>query len=112
VSTVEPPAYSEERLENRLAFETLISDLSSRFFNLPPSEVDRGIEDALRRVCESLSIDYGSSIPGSCSVYEMYAPLQELVTPDAKQLITKGNYERLFDEARQRVRAWETENVK
>jgi len=40
---------SDERPGNRLEFETLISDLSSRFINLPPGEVDRGIEDALRR---------------------------------------------------------------
>ena len=41
----------------RLEFETLISDLSSRFINLPPGEVDGEIEDALRRVCELLGID-------------------------------------------------------
>ena len=40
-----------------LEFETLISDLSSRFINLAPGEVDREIEDALRRVCELLGID-------------------------------------------------------
>ena len=39
-------------------FETLVSELSSRFINLRPSEVDREIEDALRRVCEFLGIDY------------------------------------------------------
>jgi PAS domain S-box-containing protein len=48
-----PPVEFEERL----AFETLISDLSSRFINVPPGEVDREIEDALRRVCEPLGID-------------------------------------------------------
>jgi PAS domain S-box-containing protein len=44
-------------LGNRLEFETLISDLSSRFINLPPGELDREIEDALRRVCEPLRLD-------------------------------------------------------
>ena len=44
-------------VESRLEFETLISDLSSRFMNLSPGEVDREIEDALRRVCEQLGID-------------------------------------------------------
>jgi PAS domain S-box-containing protein len=47
-----------DRLESRLEFETLISDLSSRFINLPPDEVDREIEDALRRVCEPLGIEF------------------------------------------------------
>ena len=45
-------------LEKRLEFETLISDLSSRFINLPPAAVDHEIEDALRRVCELLGLDY------------------------------------------------------
>jgi len=35
----------------------LLSELSSRFINLSPAEVDREIEDALRRVCELLGID-------------------------------------------------------
>jgi PAS domain S-box-containing protein len=48
---------SAENLEQRLEFETLISDLSSRFINLLPGEFDREIEGALRRVCESLGID-------------------------------------------------------
>jgi len=34
---------SADPLENRLEFETLISDLSSRFINLPPAEVDHEI---------------------------------------------------------------------
>ena len=46
-----------QELEARLRFETLISDLSSRFINLPAGEVDREIEDALRRVCELLGLD-------------------------------------------------------
>jgi signal transduction histidine kinase len=49
---------SGDGLESRLEFETLISDLSSRFINLPPGEVDRAIEDALRRVCQPLGIDF------------------------------------------------------
>jgi hypothetical protein len=31
---------------------------------------------------------------------------------EASEKLRKGNYERLFDEARRRVRAWEKENVK
>jgi formate hydrogenlyase transcriptional activator len=57
MSRVDPSAPSADRLESPLEFETLISDLSSRFINLAPGEVDREIEDALRRVCEFLGID-------------------------------------------------------
>ena len=52
-----PGRPDSEHPGSRLEFETLISDLSSRFINLPPGEVDRAIEDALRRVCELLGID-------------------------------------------------------
>jgi hypothetical protein len=44
-------------------------------------------------------------------VYEMYAPLWEKLTPEAKAKVLKGNYERLFDAARKKVRAWEKANV-
>jgi predicted TIM-barrel fold metal-dependent hydrolase len=45
-------------------------------------------------------------------VYGMYAPLFAKLTPEASEKVRKGNYERLFDEARRRVRAWEKENLK
>jgi predicted TIM-barrel fold metal-dependent hydrolase len=45
-------------------------------------------------------------------VYDMYAPLFAKLTPEASEKLRKGNYERLFDEARRKVRAWERENVK
>jgi predicted TIM-barrel fold metal-dependent hydrolase len=45
-------------------------------------------------------------------VYDLYAPLFAKLTPEASERLRKANYERLFDEARRRVRAWEKENVK
>jgi len=45
-------------------------------------------------------------------VYEMYQPLFAKLTPEASEKLRKGNYERLFDEARRKVRAWEKANVK
>ena len=39
--------------------------------------------------------------------YEMYKPLFALLTPDASDKVRLRNYERLFDEARSKVRAWE-----
>jgi predicted TIM-barrel fold metal-dependent hydrolase len=43
-------------------------------------------------------------------VYDMYAPLFAKLTPEASEKLRKGNYERLFDAARLRVRAWEEAN--
>jgi hypothetical protein len=45
-------------------------------------------------------------------IYDMYQPLFAQLTPEASEKLRKGNYERLFDEARRRVRAWEKANVK
>jgi hypothetical protein len=45
-------------------------------------------------------------------VYDMYAPLFAKLTPEASQKLRLGNYTRLFDRARQRVRAWEAANAR
>jgi hypothetical protein len=45
-------------------------------------------------------------------VYDMYAPLFARLTLEASEKLRKGNYERLFDEARRKVRAWEKANVR
>ncbi len=39
--------------------------------------------------------------------YDDYAPLWWLLTSDASHKVKRGNYERLFDAARTKVRAWE-----
>ena len=46
------------------------------------------------------------------AVYETYGPLWQALTPEASEKVRKGNSERLFDEARVRVRAWEKANVR
>jgi signal transduction histidine kinase len=40
-----------------LRFERLLSGLSARFINAPASQIDKGIDDALRSVVEALDID-------------------------------------------------------
>ncbi|MCJ7753556.1 MAG: PAS domain-containing protein, partial [Thermoanaerobaculales bacterium] len=52
------PAVAPSDFQERLRFEGLLADLSSKFVNLPPAEVDHEIEDALRRVCELIGIDF------------------------------------------------------
>lgn len=52
-----------------------------------------------------------TSVDAMVEVYDAYAPVWALLKPEAKQKVTKGNYERLFDRARQRVRAWESANL-
>jgi hypothetical protein len=40
-------------------------------------------------------------------VYRQYEPLWTLLDPETRRKVRLGNYERIFDEARRRVRAWE-----
>jgi hypothetical protein len=40
-------------------------------------------------------------------VYYQYGPLWKLLDNDASEKVRKGNYERIFDAARTKVRAWE-----
>jgi hypothetical protein len=40
-------------------------------------------------------------------VFDMWAPVWKLLTPEASHKVRLGNYARLFDRARRDVRAWE-----
>ena len=40
-------------------------------------------------------------------IYRMYQPLWNLLSPADADMVLKGNYQRIFDQARRRVRAWE-----
>ena len=42
----------------------------------------------------------------------LYAPLWAALSPDARAKVRVGNYERLFDTARRKVRAWEAAHLK
>jgi Amidohydrolase len=46
------------------------------------------------------------------AVFDMWTPVWRQLTPQASLSVRKGNYERIFDEGRRRVRAWEAANVK
>jgi formate hydrogenlyase transcriptional activator len=48
---------AEEALEERLKFETLLSETSASFINLPANRIDSEIENAQRRICELLDVD-------------------------------------------------------
>jgi hypothetical protein len=52
-----------------------------------------------------------SSLDPQMKVYEAYAPLWAALKPEIRRMVARGNYERLFDEGRKRVRAWERTHV-
>lgn len=45
-------------------------------------------------------------------VYNQYEPFWKLLTPEASEKVRKKNYERIFDEARRKVRSWEAAHLK
>jgi predicted TIM-barrel fold metal-dependent hydrolase len=51
------------------------------------------------------------SVDAMTAVFHLYDPLWKLLTEEASHKVRIGNYERLFDEARIRVRAWEGANL-
>jgi hypothetical protein len=52
-----------------------------------------------------------ASLESPLKVYHMYDPLWAQLTPEASRMVRLGNYERLFDAARVKVRAWEKANA-
>jgi PAS domain S-box-containing protein len=74
MSTTDETQPTAENVEQRLEFETLISELSSRFINLPVGEVDREIEDALRRICEPLGVELAILWQWSRAAPDVIAP--------------------------------------
>jgi hypothetical protein len=45
------------------------------------------------------------------AVFDLWAPVWKKLTPEASHGIRIGNYERIFDEGRRRVRAWEAKQT-
>ena len=119
---------TERNPNHAVLVERILSDpsLAHVHFDLSWDEVAKYIvadQDVLRRSADVINrypdrFLFGSDVVAPrdeaayYSVYEMYAPLWELLTPDTREAVLKGNYVRLFDEARRRVRAWESANVR
>ena len=70
----------QRELEERLRFETLLADISARFINLPADQIDSGIGDAQRRVCECLDLDL-SSLWQCSPEAPLFLTLAHLYTP-------------------------------
>ena len=68
-------------MQKRLAFEGLLTELSSRFVNVPAGEVDSQIQGGLRRIVELLGID-------RCGFGEVSADGKQFVVTHSYQLPT------------------------
>jgi hypothetical protein len=72
---------------------------------------DSGGETRLARVLFETDTVSAGNTEACFAFYEKYAPPWWQLTPESSLDVRKGNYERLFDEARRRVRVWEKANV-
>jgi len=100
--------------------------LSNIYFDLSWDELAKYIvatDESSSRVAEVINrypdrFLFGTDVVGPRTpeayfgVYEMYKPLWSKLTPEAREKVLNGNYARLFDTARSKVRAWEKANVR
>jgi formate hydrogenlyase transcriptional activator len=86
---------TEQTLKERLKFETILTEISSRFVNVPAGLIDDEITDAQRRICENLDLDlcalwqWSADAPESLLMTHIYRSREEPSLPehmDAKEL--------------------------
>ena len=89
-------------------------DEVAKYATATPESLQR-MTDILNRYPERFLFGTDNVAPKSpeayFAVYEMYQPLWKKLSAKTKEKVIKGNYERLFDAARKKVRAWEKANV-
>jgi predicted TIM-barrel fold metal-dependent hydrolase len=117
-------AAAAERSPNHLEIiEQILADpaLSHVYFDISWDEVAKyavrtpetvaGVARMLNRFPDRFLFGTDTVAPAGTepyyAVYEMWNPVWKALTPDASAKVRKGNYQRLFDEGRRRVRAWE-----
>jgi len=118
---------ASERNPNHLTIvEEILTDpaLSHVYFDISWDEVakyilstDRGLQNTTAMINRFPDrFLFGSDVVAPSSndmyyaVFRMYGPLWKGLTKDASEKVRRGNYERLFNQARQKVRNWEKLN--
>ncbi|HEX7480991.1 MAG TPA: PAS domain S-box protein [Polyangiales bacterium] len=87
MSDLSESARAEQQSAERSRFETLLSELSTRFISAPIESLDAEIEDGQRRVCECLALDVASlwlpskEHPSSLTVTHIYRRAQQAALP-------------------------------
>jgi Amidohydrolase len=128
VHPVQVSAEAAERNPNQLSIVgTMVTDpaLSHVSFDISWDEVAKyavASPESIKRVAAMLNTYPDRFLFGTdtlapsgpapyFAVFDMWKPVWQLLTPDACLKVRKGNYERIFDEGRRRVRAWENANL-
>ncbi len=107
-SIVSDPAY------NHVYFDISWDEVAKYVVSSP--ETTKRVADSLNRYPDRFLFGSDTVAPKAeekyYAVFDMYNPMWAQLTPEASQKVRTGNYVRLFDEGRKRVRAWEKANVK
>ena len=89
-------------------------DLVARYVVESPESV-RITAELINRFPDRFVFGTDAVAPANAKAYlttnTLYAPLWAALSPDARAKVRVGNYERLFDAARVKVRAWEAAHV-
>lgn len=101
------------------AFKNVYFDISwdevAKYAIATPTSIAH-VSDALNSYPDRFLFGTDTVAPKSADAYfkvfEMWTPVWNQLTPEASEKVRKGNYERIFDEGRKRVRAWEKTNAK
>src|SRR4051812_25192383 len=129
VHPVEVSAEAAERTPAQVAIvEAMLADpaLAHVSFDISWDEVAKyavASPDSIRRVAAMLNASptpflfaTATAAPAGpapyYAVFDMWAPVWPQLTADASIKVRKGNYERIFNEGRRRVREWERANAK
>jgi hypothetical protein len=124
VHPVQASAEAAERPPTQLEIvEAMIADPELRHVNFDISwdevakyavsspESIRRVAEAINRYPDRFLFGTDTVAPASAApyfaVFDLWTPVWRLLTADASFKVRKGNYERIFDEGRRRVRAWE-----
>ena len=101
------------------AYKNLYFDLSwdvvAKYFMSTPETVQNAVT-LINRYPDRFLFGTDALAPRDAAAYlttdNIYAPLWAALSPDARTKVRVGNYERLFDTARRKVRAWEAAHLK
>jgi predicted TIM-barrel fold metal-dependent hydrolase len=108
-----------EDLLNDPDFKNLCFDISwdeVAKYALSSPETIRRTADLLNQYPDRFLFGTDTVAPSSpekyYAVYEAWTPVWNLLTPEAREKVLKGNYIRIFDQGRRNARAWEKAHLK
>jgi PAS domain-containing protein len=87
---------AEEEVKTQLQFETLLSEISTGFINLPAEQIDGAIQESQTRVCKALDLDFAAlwqvshENPDTVYLTHFYRELEGPPIPD--RMDAQGNF--------------------